>query len=217
MIHPEFIETAPENASERARATRNPLRKLYFWTLHWAATPHALPALVLISFAESSFFPIPPDVLLMALCFSHPGRWMSYAAWCTIASVAGGVLGWYLGWGFWQMTQDWFFRLPGITPELFTLVEGKYNENAFLALLTAAFTPIPFKVFTVASGVFAVSLWTLVAASILGRGARFFLVAGLIRKFGPVAKPFLEKHFELCTLAFLALGILGFLAVKLLS
>lgn len=90
------------SAMEQARSTKNPLRKLYYWTLHWADTKYALPALCLLSFTESSFFPIPPDILLMAMCFARPQKWMLYAGWCTVSSVLGGVFGWFLGWGFWE-------------------------------------------------------------------------------------------------------------------
>ena len=195
-------------AMEQARATRNPLRKLYYWTLHWADTRYALPALVILSFAESSFFPIPPDILLMAMCFARPQKWLLYSAWCTAASVAGGVLGWYLGWGFWELTKGFFFDIvPGFTPEVFDKVQHLYQDNAFLAILTAAFTPIPYKVFTVAAGVCAVSIPTLIMASLLGRGGRFFLVGGIIRFFGPKAKPFLEKNFEWATVLLLVLFV----------
>ncbi len=212
-----MVDPPAEKAMDLARQTKNPLRKLYYWTLHWADTPYALPALVLISFLESSFFPVPPDVLLMAMCFANPRRWMIFAAWCTVGSVAGGVLGWYIGFGFWGVTQNFFFDvIPGFTPEVFAKVETFYQGNAFLAILTAAFTPIPYKVFTIAAGVFQVAIPVLIAASIVGRGARFFLVAGLIRGFGPAVKPFLEKHFEVASILLLLLGVGGFLALKML-
>ncbi len=210
-----ILETPPEKAMDLARATKNPLRKLYYWTLHWADTKFALPALFLISFAESSFFPIPPDILLMAMCFAAPKKWVSYAFWCTVASVLGGVFGWYIGFGFWGVTQNFFFHvIPGFTPAVFAKVESLYQANAFIAILSAAFTPIPYKVFTIAAGVFQVAIPTLIIASIVGRGARFFLVGGLIRFFGPAVRPFLEKHFELATLVMLALAVLGFVAIK---
>lgn len=214
----ELIETPAAEAMRKARETKNPLRKMYFWTLHWADTKFALPALVVLSFLESSFFPVPPDVLLMAMCFANARRWMLYAFWCTVASVAGGVLGWVIGYWFWEATQSFFFQvIPSFTPEVFAKVEKFYQDNAFLAILTAAFTPIPYKVFTVASGVFQVPIPTLIVASLFGRGVRFFAVAALIRLFGPKVKPFLEKHFELATFAVLAVGVLGFIAIKLFS
>lgn len=206
-----------KTAMEQARATRNPLRKLYFWTLHWADTKYALPALVILSFAESSFFPIPPDILLMAMCFARPQKWFLYSAWCTVASVVGGVFGWVLGWGFWELTKNFFFNIvPGFTPEVFEKVQHLYADNAFLAILTAAFTPIPYKVFTVAAGVFVISIPTLILASIIGRGGRFFLVGAVIRIFGPKAKPFLERNFEWATLLLLILFVGGFAAIKFL-
>lgn len=214
----EIVETDPHDAMAKARATKNPLRKLYFWTLHWADTKYALPALFLISFVESSFFPIPPDILLMAMCFANPKKWFPYAVVCTVASILGGILGWYIGFGLWEITKDFFFSvIPGFTPEVFHKVEVLYKDNAFLAILTAAFTPIPYKVFTIASGVFGVSLGVLILASAIGRGGRFFLVSILIRVFGPAVKPFLEKNFELMTILLLLLAAGGFVAIKFLA
>lgn len=179
---------------------------------------YALVALVVLSFTESSFFPIPPDILLMAMCFARPQKWVLYSGWCTVASVAGGIAGWFLGWGFWEITKDFFYSVvPGFTPEVFGKVQHLYADNAFLAILAAAFTPIPYKVFTVAAGVFAISIPTLIIASIIGRGARFFLVGGVIRFFGPKAKPFLERNFEVATLLLLGLFIAGFGAMNYLK
>lgn len=208
---------APMDASAAAQATKNPLRKLYYWTLHWADTKYAIPALFVISFAESSFFPIPPDVLLIAMAFAQPKRWVEFAAWCTVASVLGGVLGYYIGLGFWGATKGFFFQIiPGFTEAKFEKVAALYDQNAFLAVLTAAFTPIPYKVFTIAAGVCSVSLVALIVGSVVGRGARFLLVTGLIRGFGPRVKPFLEKHFEVATVLLLLLAVGGFMAIKVL-
>jgi len=199
--------------SARARAARNPLRKLYYWTLHWAGTPYALPALVLLSFAESSFFPVPPDVLLIALCFSTPARWFRLAAWCTAASVVGGMLGYFIGWGLWETVG-----LPIVHmyhgEAVIEMVRVWYHQYGFFGVLIAAITPIPYKVFTIASGMMGFDPVQFVAASILGRATRFFLVAGLIRMFGARIKPFMEKHFELAATALVVLGILGFAAIK---
>jgi len=198
---------------ELARETRNPIRKLYFWTLHWSETQYALPALILLSFAESSFFPIPPDVLLIAMCFATPKRWVTYAFWCTVASVLGGILGWYIGWGLWEgVGQPIVHFYHG--EEIMAKVDALYDKYGFIGILVAAITPIPYKVFTIASGVFRFDLLQLIGASILGRGIRFFVVAGLIRWSGPSVRPFIEKHFELVMVAFGLLGVLGFLAIK---
>jgi len=206
-------ESPPNPAAAPKRP--NLLRRLYAWVLGWAETPYGTPALFVISFAESSFFPIPPDVLQIALSVSKPRRALFYAAVSTVASVLGGIVGWYIGHGLWDAVGEWFFaHVPGFTHETFSLVESKYRENAFLAVFTAAFTPIPFKVFTIAAGVFQIALPTLIVASLLGRGGRFFLVGGLIFFLGPRVKVFLEKYFELATVVLLLLGLGGFLAVK---
>jgi len=198
-------------------ASRGPLRRLYDWVLSWADSPHGTTALAAISFAESSFFPIPPDVLQIALSVARPRRSFLYAAVSTVASVAGGVAGWAIGWGLWQAVEPWFFSyVPGFGREKFELVESLYRGNAFLAIFAAAFTPIPYKVFTIAAGVCSVPLGTLVAASMLGRGARFFLVAAATYFFGAAAKRFLDRYLEVVTLALVAAIAAGFFAIKLL-
>lgn len=208
--------TAANVSPTTPQPKQNILRRLYAWTLHWSETRYAVPALCLISFVESSFFLIPPDVLLIAMCFATPKKWWKLALYCTLASVAGGVFGWFIGHAFWDVTQGFFFKVPGFTRERFDLVQTLFKENAFLAIFGAAFTPIPYKIFTLASGVFNVDLGTLVSASLFGRGGRFFLVAGLIRLFGPTIRPFLEKHFELTACGLFLLGILGFVALRFL-
>ncbi len=196
----------------------NIVRRLYAWVLSWAETRYGTPALFIIAFAESSFFPIPPDVLQIALSVSRPKRAFLYAAVATVGSVLGGLAGWYIGYALWDSLGNFFFdHIPGFTRELFDKVGTKYEDNAFLAIFGAAFTPIPYKVFTIAGGVFKIAIPTLIFASVLGRGARFFLVAGTIFFFGPRVKVWLEKYFEIATLALLALGIAGFVAVKYLA
>jgi len=211
MSKEEYIETPPAKAMELAAATSNPIRKLYFWTLHWADTKYALPALFFISFIESSFFPIPPDVLLMAMCFAVPRKWLTYAFWCTVASMLGGVFGWFIGWSFWELTHSFFYSaIPGFTPEVFEKVQDFYQRYDFWAVFIGAFTPLPYKVFTIAAGVCSVDIPMFMLASFLGRGLRFLMVAALIRLFGVMVKPFLEKHFNLATVVFVVLLILGF-------
>lgn len=156
----------------QARATRNPLRKLYYWTLHWAATPYALPALAILSFAESSFFPVPPDVLLIALCFSTPTRWFKLALWCTLASVAGGLLGYFIGWGLWETVGQPIVRMYN-GEAVVESVRAWYENYGFFGVLAAAVTPIPYKVFTIASGMMSFDLLQFVLASTIGRGMRF--------------------------------------------
>lgn len=194
---------------------RSPLRRLYDWTVGWADRPGGSWALFLIAFVESSFFIIPPDVLLLALCVGAPKKSFKFAAISTAGSVLGGVIGYTIGMFMWGALRDVFIPLI-FSEELFLTVRDLYQDNAVIAILSAAFTPIPYKVFTIAAGVFEVSLIVLVVASILGRGARFFLVGGLIYLFGPTIKTWIERYFDLFAWAALILGILGFLALKLL-
>jgi membrane protein YqaA with SNARE-associated domain len=207
-------EVAPEAAASGERP--NMLRRLYAWVLHWADTPHGPSALAAISFAESSFFPIPPDVLQIALSVSKPRRSFIYAAISLVASVAGAILGWAIGSFAWTAVQPIFMNwVPGVTPEIFEHVRRLYLDNAFVAILAAAFTPIPFKVFTLASGVFGVALPVLIAASILGRGARFFLVATCVYVAGPSAKRLLDQYLELATVVLFVLFVLGLAAFSM--
>jgi membrane protein YqaA with SNARE-associated domain len=218
LTAPTPVPAPAGKAAPPAPARRpNLLRRLYRWVLHWAETPYGTPALFAISLAESSFFPVPPDVLQIALSVSKPRRSFYYAAVSAVASVLGGVLGWYIGYGLWEAVGDYFYRwVPGVTPENVALVGAQYQENAFLAIFAAAFSPIPYKVFTISAGVFHVSLQALVLASIVGRSARFFLVAAAIWCFGPGVKRLLDKYFELATLVLGALAVAGFLAIKYL-
>lgn len=212
-------EPPATNAAASPARRPNPLKRLYLWVLGWADTPYGTPALALIAFAESSFFPIPPDVLQIALSVAKPRRSFYYAAVSAVASVLGGIAGWYIGYKLWTSVDDFFFEfVPGFSHKNFDAVSKLYGENAFLAILAAAFTPIPYKVFTIAAGVFhqAVPLKTLILASMLGRSGRFFLVAACLFFFGPRAKSILEKHFEWMTLALFAMLVLGFLVVRFL-
>ena len=189
------------------------MRRLYDWVLHWSSTPHAIKALFLLAFAESSFFPIPPDVLLIAMVLVVPASAMWYAFVCSVGSVLGGMAGYAIGWGVWEAV-DGIFIGHVFSREVFDKVVQAYNDNAFITVLTAAFTPIPYKVITIAAGVTKISFRTLVIASVIGRSSRFFLVAGLISYFGPVMKEKIEKYFDWLALAFFALLIAGFLLVK---
>jgi len=200
----------------------NPLKKLYNWVLGWAETPYAVPALAILAVSESSFFPIPPDILLIALAVSIPQRAFMYALICSVSSVFGGMLGYLIGWGIWGVVGDFFLQYI-FSPlehdiergkELFQIVQLKYQDNAFLAIFTAAFTPIPYKIFTIAAGVFGVGFLTLVIASAFGRSLRFFMVAALIYFFGASIKAFIDKYFNILTIIFTILLIGGFLLVS---
>lgn len=210
-------DTPQSIPSAEPRKRIGPVKALYRWVLHWADTPYGTPALFVLSFAESSFFPIPPDVLQIALSVAKPRRSFYYATVSGVASVLGAILGWYIGYALWSAMSEFFFTyMPGFTPENFKYIESKYNENAFVAIALAGFTPIPYKVFTIAAGVFSVSLPALIIASIVGRFARFYAVATCIFFFGPTVKELIEKYFGLATIVLAVLLVGGFVAIKYL-
>lgn len=188
------------------------LRKLYDWVLHWAETPYGLPALFVLAFVESSVFPVPPDVLLMALSLSIPKRAFRYALVCTVGSVLGGLLGYYIGFAFWEVGQGILFRY--IDPAGFDHVKSLFQEYQGWAIAIAGFTPIPYKVFTITAGFLEARLPVFIVASILSRGARFFLVAGMIYFFGDKIRSFIDKYFNLLTIVFTVLLIGGFILLK---
>lgn len=191
-----------------------PVRRLYDWVLSWAFTPYGLWALVILCFAEASVFPIPPDPLLLALCLGAPARSFRFAAWATGASVVGGILGYTIGWGAWSLLDDFFYTwVPGVTPEAFASVQGLYARYDFWAIFLAGLTPLPYKVFTLSAGVFAINFPVFLVASITSRGLRFFIAAALIWKFGAPVSRFIDRYFNLLTFLFGALLILGFLAI----
>ena len=213
-----IIAQAHADASEvDTPKPRGLLRRLYNWVLSWADSPHGLIALAGISFAESSFFPIPPDVLQVALSVSKPKKSYLFAAVSVIASVLGAVAGWAIGWGLWQFVDTFFYSvIPGFTSEKFNYVESLYQDNAFLWLILSAFTPIPFKIFTIAAGACSVPLPTLIIASSIGRSGRFFLVATIMRLFGKQARDILDKYLERVTLLFGLLVLIGVYAISFL-
>ncbi len=217
-IHHSSIEPSLVD-SEFVAKPRGILRRLYAWVLGWADTPYGTPALFAISFAESSIFPIPPDVLQIALSVSKPRRSFYYAGISATASVLGGVVGWWIGYVLWSAVGGFFHDyVPGVTAENVNYVGQLYRDHAFWSIFAAAFTPIPFKVFTLAAGVFHeyVPLQTLILASTLGRSSRFFLVASAVYYFGPEVRKFLDSRLELATLILFTLIVLGFVAIKTL-
>jgi len=192
-------------------------RRMYDWVMSWADSRHGTTALASLAFAESSFFPIPPDVLLIALGVARPKRAYTFALVCTVGSVVGGLLGYAIGAVGWEATQEVFFRwVPGFTPEVFARVQGYYDEFGFFAVLVAGFTPIPYKVFTIASGVFGMNLPAFAAASAISRGLRFFIAAALIARYGAQVRAVIERNFNTMTVVFLALVAAGFAAMRLL-
>ncbi|GJM15489.1 MAG: hypothetical protein DHS20C13_08160 [Thermodesulfobacteriota bacterium] len=191
------------------------IRKLYDWVLSWADTKYGVPALALVSFAESSFFPVPPDPLLMALSLGKPKKAFWFAFVCSAMSVLGGIAGYFIGWALWDLLSNFFFTYV-FTPEAFDYVGTMYQQNEFLTILGAAITPIPYKVFTVTAGVFHISLISLILASAIGRSARFFIEAGLIYFFGERIRSFIDKYFNLLLILFFILIVMGVIVVKFL-
>lgn len=166
----------------------------------------------MVAFVESSVLPVPPDALLVTMSLARPRRARVFALVCTIGSVLGGLFGYLLGWSLWALVKNFFFHTLGpfgFTAANFAKVHHLYQANAFWAVFTAGFTPVPYKVFTIGAGVFEVSLLVFTVASILGRGARFFLVAEVMSRFGARALPFIEKYLGRLTLAFMVL-LVGF-------
>lgn len=189
------------------------IRRLYDWVLHWAKTPYGAWALFLLAFAESSFFPIPPDVLLIALAISIPARSFRYAAICCAGSLIGGLAGYGIGALGWAAVQGVF--IPHIFSQaVFDRVVALYDKYDFWIVFTAAFTPIPYKVITISAGVCRINLPMFLVASVIGRAARFFLVATMIRIFGRPIRDFIEKYFNLCTIAFTLLLLGGFAIIR---
>ena len=200
------------------------LKRLYDWVLHWAETPYGPIALFILAFAESSFFPIPPDALLIALVLGARKKAFKFAANCTIASVFGALLGYSIGYFIWwsgdhqfsNVAMFFFNNIPGFSTKLFYSVKSMYDQWNFWIVFTAGFTPIPYKVFTISGGAFQINIFLFLLASILSRGARFYLVAFLIWKFGPQIKNFIDKYFDLLAIGFTVLLIGGFFAIKYL-
>ncbi len=188
------------------------LRRLYDWTLSLAASPHATWALAAVSFAESSFFPVPPDALLVPMCLAERRKCWSFALTCTIASVLGGILGYAIGYYLMETLGEWIIGVYGLGSQATTFQE-KYQEWGLWIILIKGLTPIPYKLVTIASGAAHFSFLVFILASIVTRGVRFFLVAGLLWQFGPPIRDFLERRLQWVTLGFLTVLIAGFVVV----
>jgi membrane protein YqaA with SNARE-associated domain len=193
------------------------VRRLYDWVLHWADTRYGVPALFGLSVAEASFFPIPPDPLLLALCLGAPKKAYRFATVVTVGSVTGGLIGYGIGALGWQAMETIFFTwVPGFSPAKFAAVKSLYDRWDFWAVFIAGLTPIPYKVFTISAGVFSIDLPVFVLASVASRGLRFFVIAALIRTFGKPIGRFIDRSFNLLMWLLGALVVGGCVVVRFL-
>ncbi|MCB0719231.1 MAG: DedA family protein [Bacteroidetes bacterium] len=202
------------------------LRRLRDWVELLAAKPYAVPALFVLAVSESIFFPIPVDVLLIALCVSLPRRSLYFATIATIGSVLGGIIGYALGYWLWYrsgaggaveysaVANLFFERVPGFSHEVFDRVQALYEDHGFVAVFLAGFTPLPYKVVTISAGVFKINFGVFIVASIASRALRFFLVATLFFYFGRPIKDFVDKYLEILSVLFVILLIGGFVVIK---
>ena len=190
-------------------------KNLYKWVLKWADTPYGSWALFILAFSESSFFPIPPDVLLIALAVGKPEKALKFALICSIGSVLGGIVGYLIGWQFMAVVGHKIISFYGLTEKVATMA-SLYNQYDAWAVGVAGFTPIPYKVFTITAGAFKIHFFIFLLASAVSRSARFFLVGGLIFMFGPRIQGFIDKYFNILAVAFTVLLIGSFFLIKVI-
>ena len=176
------------------------LKRLYNWTLSWAHTPYGWQALFVVAFAEASFFPIPPDVLIIALAVAIPKRAFFYAGVSSVGSVAGGVAGYLIGLYFMDAIGELIIESYGLEQH-YSQIKTLYNRYDAWAVAIAGFTPIPYKLFTITAGAFGIDFKVFVIASALSRAARFFIEAAILYRYGDSIRGFIERYFNLITLA----------------
>lgn len=197
----------------------NVAKKLYDWMLSWGESRWGGVALFVFALAESTFFPIPPDVLLIALCLGAVAKSFRYASICLAGSLVGAVLGYCIGFFLWQTPGGEYTALANFffnnvfSVEGFERVAALYDKYNFWIVFTAGFTPLPYKLFTISGGLFHIDFVMFMIASAVSRGMRFFLIAGLIWKFGEPIKGFIDKYFNWLAIAFTVLLIGSFIIV----
>jgi len=191
------------------------LRRLYDWVLHWAETPYGGWVLFILAFAESSFFPVPPDILLIALAVGVPKKSLRYALICSAGSVLGGCLGYLIGWQFMEAIGNRIIEFYDLTAKVDIIADMFQRYDAW-AIAIAGFTPIPYKVFTISAGAFNINFIVFLVASIVSRSARFFIVGGLIYVFGPAIQTFIDRYFNILAVSFTVLLVGGFILIKYL-
>jgi membrane protein YqaA with SNARE-associated domain len=190
------------------------LKRLYDWVEHFAETPYGSWALFLLAFAESTFFPVPPDILLIALAVSIPSRALRYALICSAGSVLGGVVAYVIGYRFMEVIGFGILNFYGLA-EKYEKVAELYNQYNVWVVGIAGFTPIPYKVFTISAGAFKINFSLFLIASLVSRSARFFLVSGLIYIFGKEIRAFIERYFNILAVIFVLLLVVGFILLGL--
>ena len=189
------------------------MHNLKLWIESFANKSYAMASLFILAFAESSFFPIPPDVLLIAIAISIPKKSIRAAFWCSVGSVFGGILGYYIGYGLMESIGNNIINFYN-GQEAWAIFLKKYELYGTWFLAAAAFSPIPYKISTIASGAANMDLTVFIIVSSIGRAARFFLVGGLIYYVGPKVKVYIDKYFDKLSLAFIILLIGGFVIIK---
>lgn len=191
------------------------IRSLYNWTMGLAQSPHALWALALVAFLESSVFPIPPDVLMIPMILARPSRAWLIALVALVASVLGGLLGYYIGAVFYEQIGQPILVTLG-KEAYFAEFQQRYNDWGIWVVLTAGVTPFPYKVITILSGATSLPLGVFIATSVVARGLRFFVLAALLWKFGPPIRAFIERRLGLLSILFVVLLLGGFVVVRYL-
>ncbi|OSM01857.1 YqaA family protein [Magnetofaba australis] len=187
------------------------MRKLYDWTMHWAAHPNAKTALFLVAVAESSFFPIPPDLLLMAMTLAAPPQGLRYAAICTAGSVLGGALGYLIGVYGWAAIGEPIIQFYG-KMDAYNQLVALFDEHGAWVVAIAGFSPIPYKLFTITAGALHADFAMFMAMSLFSRGARFFLVAGVLKWGGDRLRAMVEKHLDLLTIV-IVVAVVGVVVI----
>jgi membrane protein YqaA with SNARE-associated domain len=189
---------------------------MYDGVMALARHRRATPWLAVVSFAESSVFPIPPDVMLIPMVLADRSRWWRIAAVCTLASVIGGLAGYAIGWGLWETVGRPLIEFYGYAGRMDGFI-ARYNDWGAWIVFTAGLTPIPYKVITIASGVSGLDLIVFTAASALARGLRFFVIAALLYRFGAPIQGFIERNLGKLTVLFVVLLFAGFILIKYLA
>jgi membrane protein YqaA with SNARE-associated domain len=191
------------------------LKRLYDWIIRLSGSPRAMPALAAVSFAESSFFPIPPDAMIIPMVLAQPQKAWRIATVALVSSVIGGLFGYAIGYYLYETVGQWLIDFYGLQQGVDTFRE-QFNEYGFWIILVKGATPIPYKIVTIACGIANYSIPMFLLASVITRGARFFVVAALLRRYGEPIREFIERRLTLVTTVFVLLIVAGFVALRYL-